>query len=236
MKNERDFPQSTAGEERTVPTVPALVDTHCHVHADDYGAGNRRGSGARRAGRGGAHARHLEATYGRAALPWRPRNSSLPPGCSPPWGFTRTRRRRNPPVPVEGKGIPEELRGLGPPRVAGDRRDRTRLPLRPFAARPAAEQLPRAYSFLRGGGAACHPRAGVTTTCAAILHESAGERMAPSSVCFSGTEDDARDFCRRWGTSSPSAARSHFRKTMRCARSSVNCRRSVSCWRPTHPG
>jgi len=195
MKNERDFPQSTAGEERTVPTVPALVDTHCHVHADDYGAetaavveraaqaGVARmlviGSDIRTSRLAVEAAEQFASSGVFAAVGIHPHEAATEPSCS-----------------VEGKGIPEELRGLAAhPRVAAigetgldyhydhSPRDQQRNSFREHirfsaeAGKPLVIHGRESYDDLRS-----------------ILHEERGERMRAVVHCFSGTEDDARDF------------------------------------------
>lgn len=195
MKKERQGPQSIAEEERAAPGITPLVDTHCHVHADDYGAetavvlaravqaGVTRmlvvGSDIRTSRLAVETAEQFAASGVFAAVGIHPHEAATAPSCS-----------------VEGKGIPEELRELASrPRVVAigetgldyhydhSPRDQQRNCFREhirFAAetgKPLVVHGRESYGDLRR-----------------ILREERGDRIRAVVHCFSGTEEDARDF------------------------------------------
>ncbi len=195
MEKRRHFPQDIAGGRSGAPLSGGLVDSHCHVHEDDFGAetaavveraakaGVRRmlviGSDMRTSRRA-VEAAEKFASFGVfAAVGIHPHEASTEPSCS-----------------VEGRGIPEELRKMSAhPRVAAigetgldyhydhSPRDQQRNSFREhirFAAetgKPLVIHGRESYDDLRR-----------------ILREERGERIRAVVHCFSGTEEDARDF------------------------------------------
>jgi len=195
MEKEKQSPRSIAEEERTAPGIPPLVDTHCHVHADDYGAETPAvvaravqagvvrmlviGSDIRTSRLAVEAAEQFASSGVFAAVGIHPHEAATEPSCS-----------------VEGKGIPEALRELSShPRVAAI--GETGLDYH-YDHSPREQQRNSFREHIRfsaetGKPLVVHGRESYDDL-RRILREERGERIRAVVHCFSGTEEDARDF------------------------------------------
>ena len=195
MEKGTQFPQNFAGETIGEGCMAGLVDSHCHVLEDDYGA--ETAAVLERAARAGVtrmlviggdmrtsrHAVETAEKYASsgvfAAVGIHPHEAATVPSCS-----------------VEGKGIPEELRRMAEhPRVLAI--GETGLDYH-YEHSPRDQQQNSFREHIRlaaeiGKPLVIHGRESYDDLLR-ILCEERGEQIRAVVHCFSGTEEDASAF------------------------------------------